>query len=105
MLWNIYVVYILVLLTLVRFIVEIVVEKNILFQETVTKFNDYDFDLSSEKWKRNLWNIVKRTMIMLIKRLVYQLFLYAFDTSLLTDKVLDKLKKLSNQSLILNMTT
>jgi hypothetical protein len=39
------------------------------------------------------------------KRLVYQLFLYAFDKSLLTDKVLDKLKKLSNQSLILKMTT
>ncbi|MDT0642173.1 DNA sulfur modification protein DndB [Zunongwangia sp. F363] len=62
------------------------------FDEIFTNFNKANLDIAEEPWTRVLWDDVRKKMLMNAGTVTYLLLLYIYDSTILTQKEIEKLK-------------
>ena len=63
------------------------------FEEIFTKFNSLNFNLNNKPWLSVAWNSIEKKMVMNSDTLIQLLFIYQYDSNILVDKELQKLKE------------
>lgn len=62
------------------------------FDEIFAKFNRVNLNISAQPWTKVLWDDIRKKMLMNVDTITYLLLLYIYDSSILTQKEIEKLK-------------
>ena len=81
------------LLPFVKASVEINKRRKTEFSKIFERFNEIDFSINNKPWQYVVWNPIAKKMIMNSNSITQLLLLYLYDSSLLSEKELSKLKE------------